>query len=171
MFRVEKKVETCAKRLDVIKEFASTADAPASPFKGFYKYLSLGIIQLCCDRRLDFALQVVPSGWINTGQLAKATNDIRSAVSHATNGEIDFAALDEVGKHMFQLPFRFGGQNFHDISKEAPFCFLGNIAAHAHLVKEKLEKFDASLMEKLEQTLALSEDNFFHRGQTTTFRG
>jgi hypothetical protein len=80
-------------------------------------------------------------------------------VSHATNGEIDFAALDEVGKHMFQLPFRFGGQNFHDISKEAPFCFLGNIAAHAHLVKEKLEKFDASLMEKLEQTLALSEDN------------
>ena len=60
---------------------------------------------------------------------------------------------------MFQLPFRFGGQNFHDISKEAPFCFLGNIAAHAHLVKEKLEKFDASLMEKLEQTLALSEDN------------
>ena len=34
--------------LDVIKEFASTADAPASPFKGFYKYLSLGIIQLCC---------------------------------------------------------------------------------------------------------------------------
>ena len=80
-------------------------------------------------------------------------------MSHATNGEIDFAALDEVGKHMFQLPFRFGGQNFHDISKEAPFCFLGNIAAHAHLVKEKLEKFDASLMEKLEQTLALSEDN------------
>ena len=81
------------------------------------------------------------------------------AVLVAFLGEIDFAALDEVGKHMFQLPFRFGGQNFHDISKEAPFCFLGNIAAHAHLVKEKLEKFDASLMEKLEQTLALSEDN------------
>ena len=92
------------------------------------------------------------------------------AVLVAFLGEIDFAALDEVGKHMFQLPFRFGGQNFHDISKEAPFCFLGNIAAHAHLVKEKLEKFDASLMEKLEQTLALSEDNYFHRGQTTTGR-
>jgi hypothetical protein len=77
---VGKRVETCAKRLDVIKEFASTADEPVSPFKGFYKYLSLGIIQLCCDRRLDFALQVVPSGWINSGHLAKATNDIRSAV-------------------------------------------------------------------------------------------
>ena len=156
---VKKKVETCAKRLDVIKEFASTTDEPASPFRGFYKHLSLGLIQLCCDRRLDYALQVVPSGWINSEHLAKAANDIRSAVSHATNGEIDFAALDAVGKHLFQMPHRLGGQNFHDISNEAPFCFLGNIAAHAHLVKEKLEKFDNSLMEKLELKLALSEDN------------
>ena len=155
---VKKKVETCAKRLDVIKEFASTTDEPASPFRGFYKHLSLGLIQLCCDRRLDYALQVVPSGWINSEHLAKAANDIRSAVSHATNGEIDFAALDAVGKHLFQMPHRLGGQNFHDISNEAPFCFLGNIAAHAHLVKEKLEKFDNSLMEKLELKLALSEE-------------
>ena len=44
---VKKKVETCAKRLDVIKEFASTIDEPASPHRGFYKYLSLGLIQLC----------------------------------------------------------------------------------------------------------------------------
>ena len=45
---------TCAKRLDVIKEFASTTDEPASsPFKGFYKHLSLGLIQLCCDFRVS----------------------------------------------------------------------------------------------------------------------
>ena len=70
-------------------------------------------------------------------------------MSHATNGEIDFAALDEVGKHMFQLPFRFGGQNFHDISKEAPFCFLGNIAVPQ------------------DECLGF---HYFHRGQTTTGR-
>jgi hypothetical protein len=73
---VRKKVETCAKRLDVIKEFASTADAQVSPFKGFYKYLSLGIIQLCCDRRLDFALQVhyFHRGQTTTGRLSPNTN-------------------------------------------------------------------------------------------------
>ena len=62
--------------LDVIKEFASTADAPASPFKGFYKYLSLGIIQLCCDRRLDFELQVhyFHRGQTTTGRLSSNTN-------------------------------------------------------------------------------------------------
>jgi hypothetical protein len=43
---------------------------------GFYKYLSLGIIQLCCDRRLDFALQAhyFHRGQTMTGRLSSNTN-------------------------------------------------------------------------------------------------
>ena len=45
-------------------------------FRVFYKYLSLGIIQLCCDRRLDFALQVhyFHRGQTTTGRLSPNTD-------------------------------------------------------------------------------------------------
>ena len=87
---VRKIVAKHAKRLAVIREFANTSniDASASPFKGFYKHLALALIQYTCDRRLDYALHVTPTSWIDTEHLAGAQRDIRQSITHACGGEI-----------------------------------------------------------------------------------
>ena len=74
-------------RLAAIKDFANTSsiDASASPFKGFYKHLALALIQYTCDRRLDYALHVTPTSWIDTehlGRVRSETSD-KASLMHA----------------------------------------------------------------------------------------
>ena len=76
---VRKIVTKHAKRLAAIREFANTSriDVSASPFKGFYKHLALALIQYTCDRRLDHALHVTPTAWIDSEHLVNAQRAVR----------------------------------------------------------------------------------------------
>eukprot|EP00223_Ostreococcus_mediterraneus_P002554 CAMPEP_0179605500 /NCGR_PEP_ID=MMETSP0930-20121108/946_1 /TAXON_ID=548131 ORGANISM="Ostreococcus mediterraneus, Strain clade-D-RCC1621" /NCGR_SAMPLE_ID=MMETSP0930 /ASSEMBLY_ACC=CAM_ASM_000580 /LENGTH=1456 /DNA_ID=CAMNT_0021473917 /DNA_START=3513 /DNA_END=7884 /DNA_ORIENTATION=- len=149
---VGKIVAKHAKRLAAIKEFAnsSSIDASASPFKGFYRHLALALIQYTCDRRLDYALHVTPTSWIDTEHLVSAQRDIREAIAHACGGEVVYDKLDDVGKTLFKAPFRLGGQSFHDLVEEADLCFVGNVAAHAPLAAKVLVSHDANILESLQ---------------------
>ena len=141
-----------AKRLAAIREFANTSriDVSASPFKGFYKHLALALIQYTCDRRLDHALHVTPTAWIDSEHLVNAQRDIRESIAHACGGEIVYDKLDEVGKTLFKLPFRLGGQAFHDLIEEAEVCFVSNVAAHAPLAAKVLQAHDVNTLETLQ---------------------
>jgi len=129
---------------------ASNFDASASPFKGFYKHLALALIQYTCDRRLDYALHVTPTSWIDTEHLAGAQRDIRESITHVCGGEIVYDKLDEVGKTLFKAPFRLGGQSFHDLVEEADLCFVSNVVAHAPLAAKVLVAHDANILESLQ---------------------
>ena len=149
---VGKIVAKHAKRLAVIRDFANTSsiDVSASPFKGFYKHLALALIQFTCDRRLDYALHVTPTTWINTEHLVRAQREIREAIAYVCGGEIVYDKLDDVGKALFKAPFRLGGQSFHDLVDEADLCFIGNVAAHAPLAAKVLVAHDANILESLQ---------------------
>ena len=149
---VGKIVAKHAKRLAAIKDFANTSsiDASASPFKGFYRHLALALIQYTCDRRLDYALHVTPTAWIDTEHLVSAQRDIRDSIAHVCGNEVVYDKLDDVGKTLFKAPFRLGGQSFHDLVDEADLCFVGNVAAHAPLAAKVLVSHDANILESLQ---------------------
>jgi len=137
---ISKRVAKNEKRLAVVQEFAATEDDATSPFRGSYKHIALSLVSFCCDRRLDFALQVTPSVWIDTRLLVKAQADLWKAVEHISDGEIRYQDLDALGKYLFEAPTRMGGQSWHNLLKEAPLDFVGNVGAHSHQVIKKLKE-------------------------------
>src|SRR6056300_13865 len=124
-FLVEKRVGKNESRLRTISEFAATVDDTQSPFRGSFKHIALSLVGFCCDRRLDYVLQVTPTSWIDSRLLVKAQTDIWKTIAAISDGEVSYQHLDAVGKHLYEAPTRLGGQNWHNLLREAPLCFIG----------------------------------------------
>ena len=94
-------------------------------------------------------LQVTPTSWIDSRLLVKAQTDIWKTIAAISDGEVIYQHLDAVGKYLFEAPTRLGGQNWHNLLREAPLCFIGNVGSHGHVVFKKLQNLDKNLDGKI----------------------
>ena len=139
-------------RLEAIRRFAETSsrDAVGGPHQGYYRHLALFLLDYCAKRRLDFLLHVTPTSLVNGCVLSCAQEAIDATFTKIVNGEVVFTELDDVGRALYALPHRFGGQDFPSLVDVAPLAFVGNIAAHAAAVVKKLRVRFPDLLDDIE---------------------